>query len=1048
MAQKEIYRLDIKIGVDGDGEAKRKLTATERFAQQSEKRMKMLDKIRASPAVILQDKLSKPLDKIESRLSKFSDFAKTKLIAVATAGALIAGGLGVGSTLNTFMDFEQKMSNVAAISEASKTQLKSLTEQAKELGATTSFSASQAADGMANLASAGFSIKEITAAMPGMLDLAAAGAVDVATASDIAGSALRGFGLQASQAGHVSDVLAKAAADTNAGIEDMGYALKYAAPPAHALGLSLEEVSAAVGVMSNAGIKGEMAGTTLRGALTSLSNPSKEAAKTMSRLGFSAFDSSGKMLPLSQVIGKLQNSLKGLTSQQRQEAIATIFGQESMSGMLTLIEAGQAQLDKLTESFKASDGAAKKMAATQRDNLKGALDELSGAVETLKINVGEKLAPHIRSFAEWLTKKMPEISSSVSGAADGIGATLDKLGKLFDALKSNSELLIPALAGVAAAITTLKTVSMVSSAMAVLLPVFSNIVFAIQAVIGGAATLGEAMAFLMGPVGWVAIAIGALVAVGVYLYRNWDKVKDSAHNLMTKLNQLKDSAINTLKIELGNLKDKIIDLKDNAIETIKKKFEDFKKTLEDNQETIKTTATILGVIFGPALIKTGIQASIAGGQIAIGFIANLVRVGTQAIITAAQLTVSFIGALLKAGVQAVITGGQLAISFTAALIRTGVQAVITAGQIAVSFIASLIRTGIQAGITAAIITGQLIMSLISYAAQGWQTVVSIAAVTFAWIAQKAAMIGSTVAIYAMTAAQWALNVAMSANPIALVVILVVALVGVLIYLYNTSETARTIISAGWSSLQASMGAVLQAIIGIVQGLIAILQGVLQFVVGVFTGNWSMAWQGVQTVFSGVVQVISSAWSGLVSLLTTPVQAIVDILDSAFHNKVATIKNAWNGLKEWLKNPITGTINLIKTGSVSGESVTQHATGGIFTKPHYALFAEESPGEAVIPLNPKRRTSALSIWQETGERLGVNFGENRSINSQPSVERYEERQRFQVAKPQIAVAGGNNINVNVDVENNFDSDTDIDSVVEEASQQFAYKLKEALKNIKK
>lgn len=430
MAQKEIYRLDIKIGVDGDSETKKKLSATERFAKQSEKRIKALDKIKASPSVVLKDKLSKPLDKIQSRISKFSKFATSKFIAVATAGAMILGGLGVGSTMNTFMDFESKMSNVAAISEASRSELKLLTDQAKELGASTSFSASTAAEGMANLASAGFTVKETMTAMPGMLDLAAAGAVDVATASDIASSTLRGFGLEASKAGHVADVLAKTASATNAGITDTGEAMKYIAPVANSMGISLEEVSSAIGLMANSGIKGGQAGTTLRSALTRLASPSKEAAGMMKQLGFTAFDNKGKMLTLSKVVQNLQNSTKKLTDKQKQNVIATIFGQEAMSGMLSLIKAGPQDLDRLTQSFIKVDGAAEAMAKTQQDNLKGSLEELSGAVETLKINAGEKLAPYIKDFAQWLTAKVPDITDKIVGFADKIGKLAEEFNKL------------------------------------------------------------------------------------------------------------------------------------------------------------------------------------------------------------------------------------------------------------------------------------------------------------------------------------------------------------------------------------------------------------------------------------------------------------------------------------------------------------------------------------------------------------------------------------------------------------------------------------------
>ena len=307
-------------------------------------------------------------------------------------------GLGVAAA-KTSIDFEAEMSKVKAISGAVGDDFTLLNKQAIQLGADTVFSASEAAEGMENLASAGFNVNEIYSAMPGMLSLAASGDIEIADAADIASSALRGFGLEASQSGHVADVLAKAAADTNAQVTDMGYALKYAAAPAHALGLSLEETAAAVGIMSNAGIKGEQAGTTLRGALTRLSNPSDEAAKKMQQLGFSAFDSQGKMKALADMIGELQDKTKGLTDQQKQQAIAEIFGQESMSGMLVLMGQGKDKIQELTNSFKNSDGAAESMANTMQDNVKGSLEQMKGSVETAGILYGNALAPAIKEVA-------------------------------------------------------------------------------------------------------------------------------------------------------------------------------------------------------------------------------------------------------------------------------------------------------------------------------------------------------------------------------------------------------------------------------------------------------------------------------------------------------------------------------------------------------------------------------------------------------------------------------------------------------------------------
>lgn len=328
----------------------------------------------------------------------------TTHVSLPLAGVAAAAGK-VG------MDFESQMSRVKAISGATGEGFEKLQNQALDLGAKTAFSANECAEGMENLASAGFSTNEIMEAMPGTLDASASSGEDLASTTEIMTGTLRGFGLEASQAGHVADVLAKNAADTNAAIADTGEAMKYIAPVAHSAGQSLEEVTAAVGVMADANIKGSQAGTTLRGALSRLADPSKEAAEKMKEIGFTAFDTHGKMLPLNQIIGNLQQSTKGLTDQQKQQAISTIFGQEAMSGMLTLVAAGPQKLNELTDSLKKSDGAAAEMARTMQDNTKASIEQAFGALETAGIKTLKAAAPAIKEIAECVGNLADKFSS-------------------------------------------------------------------------------------------------------------------------------------------------------------------------------------------------------------------------------------------------------------------------------------------------------------------------------------------------------------------------------------------------------------------------------------------------------------------------------------------------------------------------------------------------------------------------------------------------------------------------------------------------------------
>lgn len=309
--------------------------------------------------------------------------------------------LAIGTAaVSTGNDFEAQMSRVQAIAGATADELEQLTNQAIDLGASTSFSASEVAAGMENLASAGFTTQEIMDAMPGLLDLAASSGADLARSSEIAASAIRGFGLEANSSAHIADVFAEASARTNAQVEDMGEAMKYIAPVANTMGLSIEEVAAAIGIMSDAGIKGEQAGTTLRGALVRLTKPTSKMQAVMDDLGISFYDNEGKMKSLAEMVSMLQEATAGLTEEEEQYALTTIFGTESLSGMTALISRGSDDLRDMTKEFENADGAAKDMADTMLDNTKGSIEELKGSLESAGIAIQKSLSPFIRDLAE------------------------------------------------------------------------------------------------------------------------------------------------------------------------------------------------------------------------------------------------------------------------------------------------------------------------------------------------------------------------------------------------------------------------------------------------------------------------------------------------------------------------------------------------------------------------------------------------------------------------------------------------------------------------
>nr|AXB86621.1 phage tail tape measure protein [Clostridium butyricum] len=476
MASKEIYRLDIKINVNGDKESSNKVKKVEETAEKAKKKLKDLGNQTASPTAKLNDKMSSPLDKLESKTKKLSDrtisptaklkdnatsgldkvksateklnnkeakvkvkaedqassviekannkltswlkAGTKKVISIALAGTLAMGGFGATTAIKTYSDFEKGLSNVKAVSQATDSEMKQLSNTAKSLGASTEWSAVQVTQAEELLGQAGFSTKENISALPGLLSLASAGDLDLAAATDIASGTLRSFNIDASNTSHVADVLALSASATNSDVTDLGETMKYVAPVSASLGISFEDTAAAAGLLSNQNIKGSQAGTVLRQAMARLASPTKEAAGLMKTYGINAFDTQGNMKPLSGVVDNLNSSLGKLTSQQRADIISTIFGTESMSGVLALMNQGGQSLSDLSKRLSDANGAAKDMANTKLDNLSGQWKILKSAVEGMNIALGERLAPYAKQFVTWFTGKIPDITDGIVNAVD------------------------------------------------------------------------------------------------------------------------------------------------------------------------------------------------------------------------------------------------------------------------------------------------------------------------------------------------------------------------------------------------------------------------------------------------------------------------------------------------------------------------------------------------------------------------------------------------------------------------------------------------------
>lgn len=353
----------------------------------------------------------------------------TKGIGIAVGAAATAlGGLAVGA-INIGKSFEAGMSTVAAISGATGTDLQILEDKAKQMGATTVFSATESAKAMEYMAMAGWKTDQMVGGIAGIMDLAAASGEDLASTSDIVTDALTAFGMKAEDSGRFADVLASASSNANTNVSMMGATFRYVAPVAGALGYSIEDMGLAIGIMANAGIKGEMAGTQLRATLSRMAKPTKETQEAMDALGLSLTNGDGSMKSFEDVMVDMRKGFGGLTKDQQASYAAMLGGQEAMSGLLAIANASETDFNKLASAIDNSAGSASKMAAIKLDNLQGDIEYFKGEVETLGIDIYQSMQEPLRGVTQMATEMVGGLSTAFknggfSGLASEVGNTL------------------------------------------------------------------------------------------------------------------------------------------------------------------------------------------------------------------------------------------------------------------------------------------------------------------------------------------------------------------------------------------------------------------------------------------------------------------------------------------------------------------------------------------------------------------------------------------------------------------------------------------------
>ena len=460
--------------------------------------------------------------------------AGKKMMGITT----VIGGVGVAA-VKTAADFDSAMSQVAAVSGATGKDFDALRNKAREMGAKTKFSATEAAEAMNYMAMAGWKTEDMLDGIEGVMNLAAASGEDLATTSDIVTDALTAFGLSAKDSGHFADILAAASSNANTNVSMMGETFKYCAPIAGALGFSAEDTAEAIGLMANAGIKSSQAGTALRTIMNYLAGDVKISGKAIGDVTIATTNADGSMRDLSDILTDCRTAFSGLTESEKAQAAESLVGKNAMSGFLALMNAGEGDIEKLSSAIENCDGSAEKMAMTMQDNLAGQLTILKSQLQELAISFGDILMPAIRS----IVSKLQGFVDKLNGMDEGTKRTIVTIALL---VASIGPLLI--IIG-----TTISKIGVAMQGFVKLANGVSKLKVAIQGGTGVLGKLGAALGGVSAPVLAVVAVIAVLVAAFVHLWRanegfrdaiigTWNRIKDTisgfCQGIVDRLNAL------------------------------------------------------------------------------------------------------------------------------------------------------------------------------------------------------------------------------------------------------------------------------------------------------------------------------------------------------------------------------------------------------------------------------------------------------------------------------------------------------------------------------
>lgn len=626
-------------------------------------------------------------------------------------------------------------------------------------------------------------------------------------------------------------------------------------------------------------------------ALAKMVSSGKVGMDQMNRLYDAGIDGTGMY---AKAVGKTEEDVKKALSS------GEISAEQFIDTVSTAMMEGTNGVHKIA-------GAAKDAGASwgaSMDNMRAAVTRGVVSIvekidEMLEDNGLPQMRDMIANFGSAFEDALNKVASSIPAIADKIKIIYDGVVKWFPIVKEmviGAGVAFLAFKGIMMGMTVIGTVTRLLEALRL---------GTLKATL---AQMGFNTTLLLNPFTLVVAGIASLIAVGVLLYRNWDTIKDKTIELWDSLVGLKDKGVALLTDKFGglidnlrNFKDAVIDVKDNAVQLISDKLSDFKGFIEENQTAILVATSILGAVFGPALITAGGQAVITGLKIAGGLTLNFLRAATMAIYMRGILVAQAVSAFVRTGAQAIISGAQISVNFIGSLIRTSAQAISTSAVLTGRLILSMSKVSTQALKTSATITASVVASLVRFAAQGWLTVASIAATTAAWVIQRGVMSSSAIVYGAITAAQWALNVAMNANPIGLIIVGIASLVGIGIVLWKNFDKIKNKAVELWNgmgnikyailTLLGPIGAVIGAGIAIYKNwdvikekaieLVAVVTGVFGSIGSWFVDRWNDVKKGTISAIKAIGETVSKGFENVKNWVIDKIKSMKDAVVWAF-----------------------------------------------------------------------------------------------------------------------------------------------------------------------